>query len=617
MLANNIIFLRKKHKALYDLMQNEVISDNQLKVARDGASLTIEKDGVVYKVNSEYSPGYESQIIYDNLVNQNEPVDKVLFIGVGLGHLIKNFSENNRNCDIYIFEPNVEIFKECLDYCELPERNIKGMCVGKNFAEISKFLSRMVSVDNKKILVVEIPSYKNFYGDFLNEFYEKFKVAVRSQRSSIHTNYAFQKKWIVNGLSNFFTTLKTPNILKDMKDVFCDKPVIIAASGPSLTDELENLKKIKEEGLAYIFAVGSSINILIKNGVFPDVTLSYDPGNTQHLNHDILRENKIDDLPLIFGSSVGNKVVKLYPGPKLHVLTNQDKASEFYLSDYKELMISDAPSIAAIALQILTKLKASPVIFVGQNLAFRDKKWYADGQRKGYEKLNEDKRKANDILLVDDVYGNKVNTTNNLISFKTALEVLIKANPEIEYINTTKFGANIKGTKFINLDELFDEKLNNCIVDPSWYDKNSESTYDFEVIKGKNKIMRDDFLAFGKMLGAVEEKIAEIENTLHINNLKQLGMTYKNLDNTYNLLAENNYYKYFIAPLNRVHYQKLSMDIRLAKQSNSTRERANMIIEAYKRYINICKAETIKLNPHMEKFFVLVDRLADESHKES
>lgn len=110
--------------------------------------------------------------------------------------------------------------------------------------------------------------------------------------------------------------MSSPNILGHGKESLENKPVIIAASGPSLTDEIENLKKIRKENSAYIFAVGSAINILIKNDVYPHATLSYDPGNTQHLNHDILRERDIKTVPLIYGTTVSEKTVNTYPGKK-------------------------------------------------------------------------------------------------------------------------------------------------------------------------------------------------------------------------------------------------------------------------------------------------------------
>ncbi len=162
---------------------------------------------------------------------------------------------------------------------------------------------------------------------------------------------------------------------------------------------LKILKKIRKENSAYIFAVGSAINILIKNDVYPHATLSYDPGNTQHLNHDILRERDIKTVPLIYGTTVSEKTVNTYPGKKLHLITSQDTTAKYYIEPDPTQVIHDAPSIAVIALQLILKLGMGPVIFVGQNLAYRDNKWYAEGQRKGYEKLKSESSEKNRYYL--------------------------------------------------------------------------------------------------------------------------------------------------------------------------------------------------------------------------
>lgn len=67
---------------------------------------------------------------------------------------------------------------------------------------------------------------------------------------------------------------------------FEGKPAIIVAAGPSLSEEFEHLKFIKENGLAYIFSVGSAINALIEHGIYPDAACTYDP---KERNQNVIR----------------------------------------------------------------------------------------------------------------------------------------------------------------------------------------------------------------------------------------------------------------------------------------------------------------------------------------
>ena len=64
--------------------------------------------------------------------------------------------------------------------------------------------------------------------------------------------------------------------MHDLKKEKFKKTYFISSSGPSLED-IENIRYIKEHGLAYIFSVGSAISVLINNNIYPDAACTYDP----------------------------------------------------------------------------------------------------------------------------------------------------------------------------------------------------------------------------------------------------------------------------------------------------------------------------------------------------
>src|SRR5690606_9070724 len=135
---------------------------------------------------------------------------------------------------------------------------------------------------------------------------ETIKSLLQNRKSSIATDVSFQKRWTINSIKNFPIVLKTPNVLQDFdKNVFKDKPAIIVAAGPSLNEEFANLKYIKDNGLAYIFSVGSDINALIEHGIYPDAACTYDPKERNQHVIKIIKDRNIKEIPLILGSSVG------------------------------------------------------------------------------------------------------------------------------------------------------------------------------------------------------------------------------------------------------------------------------------------------------------------------
>ena len=147
---------------------------------------------------------------------------------------------------------------------------------------------------------------------------------LKNKRSGIRTDYAFQERWILNSMKNFKEVLSTPNILLEKKGQFKDKPAILVAAGPSLNEEIENIRYIKDNGLAYIFSVGSAINTLIYHDIYPDAACTYDPTVNNQKVFEKTKERGIKEIPMIFGSSVGYETLVDYPGNKYHMITSQD-----------------------------------------------------------------------------------------------------------------------------------------------------------------------------------------------------------------------------------------------------------------------------------------------------
>src|SRR5690606_4313827 len=317
---------------------------------------------------------------------------------------------------------------------------------------------------------------------------------LQEKRNELVTNAAFQKRWTINSIKNFSYVLNTPNILHDVdKKAFEGKPAVIVAAGPSLSEEFENLKHIKEHGLAYIFSVGSAINALIEHGIYPDAACTYDPQEHNYRVIQILKDRKINNVPLIFGSSVGYETLENYPGPMLHTLISQDTIASQLLKHNEEEnieIINDAPSIAVVTFQILSKLNVSQIILVGQNLSYKDNKLYAKGIQYDHMQTTFTDDEMKKMTLIENVHGNLVRTNDGFTSMRKQLEIYIRTFPQIEVINTTKGGAKIEDTVFIPLEEVIKEKLTCKVVSEGWY--MAESNYQMNYVRFKmQKVLRD------------------------------------------------------------------------------------------------------------------------------
>ena len=490
-LVDNINILRNRYPRIWDKIKDyeKNLDSNYIKVEetkKGFKTLSINKDGKNVYMHSKYNPFREAETIVDEYENIEDGTN-VIFYGVGLGYHIDAFLEKYPNVNYYIYEPIPEVLYAYLSnksLKELPSKNLMDMMVGLDGQEISTFLSRFIDKNRSDVQIVELPIHKQIFPDEYERFLELFKDMIKNKRSGIHTDYAFQKRWILNSMKNFGDVLSTPNIIMEKKGQFKDKPAILVAAGPSLNEEIENIRYVKENGLAYIFSVGSAINTLIYHDICPDAACTYDPTENNQKVFAKVKESGIKDIPMIFGSSVGYETLIDYPGEKYHMITSQDTVSNYFLkteeSDKLEIVL-DAPSIAVVTLQLLYTLGFGPIILVGQNLAYRGKERHSEGVYYSSEVTEQEMKNG---IWVKDVYGNEVLTNEGFNRMRGQMELYIKEFPNLEVINTTKGGANIEGTTFMELEEVMDKYLKEKVVIDNWLEGN-KTKYNREYLKAQ------------------------------------------------------------------------------------------------------------------------------------
>jgi hypothetical protein len=611
-LVDNIVFMKEKFPLVWEAYRANEASQNEALIVKQASkidnypTLAVNKDNSSYFIHSRYNPEREVGAILDNH-NGNE-YEHVIFYGLGLGYHIAEFLERYPNLTFSIYEPVPEVFAAYLSHFhlrDLPERRLQDIMVESSPDDAKAFLDRVVKRQYKHILFLDLPSYKGIFPEEYTRFVSLFKDIAKNRRTNLATNVAFEKRWIVNSLLNFKSVLNTPNILVERAGHFKNQPAILVAAGPSLDYEIDNLKHIKENGQAYIFSVGSAVNALLSAGITPDAQCTYDPteANQQKVFARITKEN-ITDIPLIFGSSVGFEVLRNYPGKSLlHMITSQDTISSYLLKmDDKTKLdaVQDAPSIAVVTLQLLYKLGFNPIILVGQNLAYADNRSYAGGISYA-SNLSIDPAKTKGLIEVESVDGNTVYTSNMFNSMRLNMEQYIKDMNETQVINTTRGGANIKGTTYITLEELMaSQALSGQIVDPHWY-RIPATTYDRDYLKKQFTRLYKDYDQLAALLRAVNNVLDEIKMLKDVRNYEQIDRCWPKLDRAFNKVKRNSFYTQIIHPMNRVTYGLYFEKVSTVRFETNQSLKADTIVPSLGRAVNDSLADMETLVPIMEK----------------
>ncbi len=315
-------------------------------------------------------------------------------------------------------------------------------------------------------------------------------------------------------------------------------------------------------------------------------------------------EKEIDDVPLIFGSSLGSKILDYYPGKKIHMLTNQDTVGAYFLSpssgDISKKAVKDAPTIAVVTLQMLCMIGFQKVVMAGLNLGFKDRQRYARGI--DYDREVTEKDEKNNLWLKD-VYGNIILSNEGFDRTRKHLEAWIKKFEGVEFINTTRGGADIEGAPFVPLEEVIEKHLDAPVVDKNWHEMPA-GCYDAGFMTERLSAMNRAGQEAQALLEKMDGHLKTIEKLCRNRNFAQAEKTYAALSKVFNRIKANDFFRTFILPMNRVFYQMLASEIDDIKNEKTPLKKGELVINSFGRFLFECRKDMriiSKAYPRIEK----------------
>lgn len=555
-------------------------------------TILVEHEGRMLPIHSKYNPIAEAERFIDSLAGEIEKSDHLLFYGIGLGYHLKIAQERYPEKVFSVYEPIEQVSNQFIKLAHQTGVNLNDLA--KNYTEpsIENIVPNIHDFSvyfAQRVLLVTLPIYEKLVPQEMQQFNEYYKTILKEKVGNKQVEKKYGERWIINMMMNTKHTFTTPNILMQEHNPFENKPIILAAAGPSLTDEIENLKYIKENGLAYIFAVGSANKALIKHDILPDAVLSYDPqGSNWRVFEEIMNRN-IETIPLIFGTTVGYETIDYYPGPKAHVVISNDKLTP-YLHDKEMVTVTDSTTISNVTFQILSKLNVSKIILVGQNFAYRDDQFYANGIKR-YDTVTQQHTdgKLNALeeaqsFLVEAVTGEQVRTNVTFDSMRKEMEYLLRLYPQLTVINTTKGGAKIEGAPFVELSELIKIQLSECVNTNNWVQQLAVA----EKALQQNKLLKleKENQKFIKLLQEAQLGYQQLNEQAKLKNVQQLNRLLDKSSSFVDQLHNNLIYTLFIKPLADIHTEQIYSDISLVNKFKDLQMKVESIAKINLNYLS-------------------------------
>ena len=263
---------------------------------------------------------------------------------------------------------------------------------------------------------------------------------------------------------NFF-----PNYLRfacassanDLRGSFSHVPAVICGAGPSLEDEIENVRALEQRAL--VIAGGSAITALSRRGICPHLAVAIDPNREEVAR---FRDSVAFEVPLLYVNRVHPGIFETCNGPLGYLHTLVGGPAEMWME--KKLGIApprfdatcdlEALSVTTTAIELAYAMGCSPIILVGVDLALTDQAAYVEGvvatPKASLNERKRDKRVAERLLQRKGRLGKPVYTLVKWVMEAGAIARFAARATETVWINATAGGLGFEGIPYRSLSEV-------------------------------------------------------------------------------------------------------------------------------------------------------------------
>lgn len=459
----NMAVLKERYEDLYQKIREwERVFDESDRIVVDqsvkGEDIFAIKQGedLVY-LNSRY----DDDTLTEKWVEQykrNNAYNVYIIFGISNGRHIQKLLEYITDTNaMLVYEPDPEIF-----YKNLQIHDIRAMlqkpelilCVrGGNDGYLTEFI--LFALKYATINRTKYCCMQNYGLLYLHEWLEIVK-SIKGRFSSIimsrNTEIFFSEEFIVNFIANCRDFVRQYSLNQLRKAVeenrLNEVPAIIVSAGPSLDRNIEELKKARNK--AMIIGVDTSLKSLLNHDIIPDVVVTVD----SHKPPILFMHTKFKNIPLVVCSQSNKELFHICDGKRFYFDEESSYMSGLYKSIKGERLqpTESGGSVANNAFSLANVLGFKNIIFVGQDLAYTGKKMHTNA---AYGQTEEDMVRDNGkkYFEVEDIYGEKVLTEENMDLYRKWFEEQIVRYSELDVIDATEGGAKIKGTKIMTLRE--------------------------------------------------------------------------------------------------------------------------------------------------------------------
>jgi len=401
----------------------------------------LSNEGKKIYLHSRYDPVGEARSFAGAQKVKNG--DDIVVYGFGMGyHLEALIGLIGQNGTLTVLESNSDVLEIAMksrnlnkllgaDNFRLIHRDLADEFIAEMYGEISSFIL------NGGQFIIHRPSLGLIPAQLtkLKELLTQWKALSAS---------TYKEEILIKNFFNNKPFWSNEPSVEMLYNMFPGKPVMLISAGPSLDENLPELKKIRSN--AVVVSVGTALRPLMQFGIEPDFVIITDPSPKVY--------KQIEGLdcrfPLIALPTTHPDVIRNYPGPRIFAFQEGIEQVEEQARLLGYSLINTGGSVATTGLEVVLKMGGNPVILVGQDLAYCHNRSHV---RDSIHDLGE-MAIVNGIVTISN-NGEQVPTSVSWNIYRRWLEKRIEREGEArQIINTSLNGARIEGTVVMSLHEV-------------------------------------------------------------------------------------------------------------------------------------------------------------------
>ena len=382
-----------------------------------------------------------------------EKNDIIITFGIGLCYQLDEVF-NAYPSRIFVYEPDTKLLHFVLNNVDISEHLSSGrVFIYDNVDALIDKLSE-IYITKDKVEILYLKNYAIVKSQELLELTQKVYEACKSKTVDINTITRYSGVWLNNTLNNIQTINSIGAYkLSDLEGKFVGETAVVAAAGPSLAENIQNIKNNREKFV--IFAVNKALKPLLENGITPDFMVGIDARYV--LNTITATDEELAKINCIMNLNSDSGILTR-TFKKVFVAFPENDALIKKLSEYNTFIKTQESggSSTTAAFVAAVKMGFSKIIMTGLDLALKGDTVYSTGEN--FENIGANQIKINNIIknvtTVPSVTGVDVLTTEDYAAFIQHFSTLIKDLEYTEVYNTTSFGAVIPGMKNAKFESI-------------------------------------------------------------------------------------------------------------------------------------------------------------------